>query len=83
MPKSGSRIRVALVSASVPHARRLRRIKEEHIRGDMWSGARDQLPEAAGQIVKQVADLVWIAAGPETGCWLIDDQGRLRASEGR
>jgi hypothetical protein len=58
-------------------SRGLHPIAEEYIRGDVWTGQRTDLFEAAGRIVKEVADRVFLAAGSHDGCWFIDDRGRL------
>jgi hypothetical protein len=60
------------------YAHRLHPIDEDHIRGDIWRGERAELLDAAGRIVKQVADWVWLAAGSTTGVPFIDEQGHLR-----
>jgi hypothetical protein len=53
-------------------------IDEDHIRGDVWRGEGADLLDAAGLIVKQVADWVWLAAGATNGTPSIDEQGHLR-----
>jgi hypothetical protein len=59
------------------HGRRLHPITEDHVRGEVWQGERQELFENAGVIVKEVADRVFLAAGAINGCWFIDQQGRL------
>ena len=49
----------------------------DRIRGRLWRLERDELIAQAGIITKQVMDLVFLAAGITTGCWLITDDGRL------
>jgi hypothetical protein len=49
----------------------------DSIRGDLWTGERGELLREAGRIVKQVMDLVFLAAGARNGCWLVDPEGRL------
>lgn len=55
----------------------LRPIAENVVRGEIWRGELADLLHASGRIVKQVMDLVFIAAGALQGCWLIDAEGRL------
>jgi hypothetical protein len=52
-------------------------IEEPFIRGELWHGLLRDLLGAAGRLTKQIMDLVFLAAGIKTGCWLIDDAGRL------
>lgn len=52
-------------------------IERPSISGDVWTGERPDLLQDAGRIVKQVMDLIFLAAGVHNGCWLIDQDGRL------
>jgi hypothetical protein len=60
-----------------PRWRQLQCINEDHVRGDIWRGARAGLLDEAGRIIKQVTDWVWLAAGVSTGNPFIDEAGRL------
>jgi hypothetical protein len=55
-------------------------IEESSIRGDIWRGRRSDLLDSAGLIIKQIMDLVFLAAGISSGCWLVDSQGRRATS---
>jgi hypothetical protein len=55
----------------------LHAIADDSIRGEFWTGERADLLDDAGRVVKQVMDLVFLAAGARNGCWLIDRDGRL------
>ena len=52
-------------------------IAEERIAGDVWRGDRAELIKESGRIVKQVMDLVFLAAGSVRGCWYISANGEL------
>jgi hypothetical protein len=52
-------------------------IRDERIRGRLWRLNRDELIAQAGIITKQVINLVFLAAGITTGCWVITDDGRF------
>jgi hypothetical protein len=51
-------------------------IEDQSIRGGIWRGRPSDLLDAAGLVVKQVMDLVFLAAGVSSGCWMIDNRGR-------
>lgn len=52
-------------------------IRESQVRGQLWRGERSALIEEAGRIVKEVMDLVFLAAGLGEGCWFISADGKL------
>lgn len=55
----------------------LHAIQDESVRGELWRGTRHELLEGAGLITKDVMDRVFLAAGVESGCWLVDENGFL------
>jgi len=55
-------------------------IEVSSVRGQIWRGPNADLVASAGRITKDVMDRVFLAAGVTSGCWLIDNEGRLLAS---